>query len=97
MMIVSMMQVLIEMPDVITIKDKRSIVVSIKRKLQSKFKLSCAETDLQESLRFAQLGAAIVSNSAEFGEKVLNKALHMVEYDFPLRIHSFETRSERYD
>jgi uncharacterized protein YlxP (DUF503 family) len=86
-----------ELPDVVTIKDKRSIVQSAKRKLQSKFKVSCAETDLLESLRFAQIGAAFVSNSAEFGEKVLQKALRLIEDDFPLRIHSSEIHSERFD
>ena len=59
--------------------------------------LDCAETDLQESLRFAQLGAALVSNSAEFGESVMRKALASIENDFYLRIHDSQITSERFD
>lgn len=93
-MIVSMLQILIEIPETYSIKDKRKVVKAIKDTLIKKFKLSCAEIDLQDSLRFAQLGLALVSNSAEFGEKVMQKAVNIVENDYPLRIHSWEIHSE---
>ncbi|MBU0934859.1 MAG: DUF503 domain-containing protein [Spirochaetes bacterium] len=93
-MIVSMMQVLIEIPESFSIKDKRQVVNSIKETTIRKFRLSCAEVDLQDSLRFAQLGLALVSNSAEFGEKVMQKALAEIETGYPLRLHSWEIHSE---
>lgn len=96
-MIVSMFQLLIELPETSSIKDKRRIVKSIKDRMRIRFHLSCAETDLQESLRFAQLGAALVSNSAEFGETVMRKALASIENDFSLRIHDSQIASERFD
>lgn len=96
-MIVSMFQLLIELPETSSIKDKRRIVKSIKDRMRIRFHLSCAETDLQESLRFAQLGAALVSNSAEFGESVMRKALASIENDFSLRIHDSQIASERFD
>ncbi len=96
-MIVSMFQLLIELPESYSIKDKRRIVKSIKDKMRVRFHLSCAEIDLQESLRFAQLGAAMVSNSSEFGETVLQKALSSIENDFSLRIHDAQITSERYE
>jgi uncharacterized protein YlxP (DUF503 family) len=92
-----MFQLLVELPETYSIKDKRRIVKSIKDKMRVRFHLSCAEIDLQESLRFAQLGAALVSNSAEFGETVLQKALRSIEHDFSLRIHDSQITSERYD
>ncbi len=92
-----MFQLLIELPETSSIKDKRRIVKSIKDRMRIRFHLSCAETDLQESLRFAQLGAALVSNSAEFGESVMRKALASIENDFSLRIHDSQIASERFD
>ncbi len=92
-----MFQLLIELPESYSIKDKRRIVKSIKDKMRVRFHLSCAEIDLQESLRFAQLGAALVSNSSEFGETVLQKALSSIENDFSLRIHDAQITSERYE
>lgn len=96
-MIVSMLQVIIEMPESFGLKDKRRIVKSIKDRLRQRYHVSCAETDLQESMRFAQIGAALVSNSAEFGERVLQKALAAIESEHSLRITDSGITSERFD
>jgi len=92
-----MLQLIIEIPESFSIKDKRRIVKSIKDKLIQKFHLSCAETDLQESMRFAQLGAALVSNSADYGEAVLKKALDVVEKNLSLRVHDSGIHSEYFE
>jgi uncharacterized protein YlxP (DUF503 family) len=78
-MVVSMIQFRIELPPMESIKDKRRIVSSLKEKLSNKFHLSVAEVDLQDSLHFAQIGAALVSNSKSFGESVLQKVLAFAE------------------
>jgi len=95
--IVSMFQVILELPEAGTIKDKRRVVKSVKDRIRAKFHVSCAEIDLQESLCFAHLGAALVSNSAEFGEKVMRKALAVIEDDFCLRVHDSQIASERFE
>lgn len=96
-MTVSMLQVLIELPESGSLKDKRRVVKSIKEKLRHRFHVSAAETDLQDSLRFAQIGAALVSNSAEFGETVMRKALALIEAELSLRIYDSSIASERFD
>jgi uncharacterized protein YlxP (DUF503 family) len=95
-MVVSMIQILIELPEAGTIKDKRRVVRSIRDKLRVKFRMSVAEVDLQDSLAFAQIGGALVSNSKEFGEKVMQKALMLVEDQEPVRIHDVQIYSEVY-
>ena len=95
-MIVSMIQFVFELPDVENIKDKRRIVKSFKQKLIKKFNVSAAEVDLQDSLRFTQIGAAVVSNSASFGESVMQKILKFAEEEVPGRLHDVEIHSERY-
>lgn len=92
-----MLQVIFEVPESFSLKDKRRVVKSVKDRLRLRFHVSCAETDLQDSLRFAQIGAAIVSNSAEFGEKVMNKALESIEGEHSLRIHDSAISSERFE
>jgi len=94
-MIVSMIQFVFELPEVESIKDKRRIVKSFKEKLIRKFNVSAAEVDLQESLRFTQIGAAFVSNSAPFGEGVMNKILKFAEDEVPGRLHDVEIHSEQ--
>ncbi|MDR0322740.1 MAG: DUF503 domain-containing protein [Treponema sp.] len=95
-MVVSMMQFILEIPDVTSIKDKRRIVRSVKDKLQRRFRLSAAEVDLQDSLSFAHIGGALVSNSRSFGESVLQKAFAMVENEIPARIQDIQIHSEEF-
>jgi uncharacterized protein YlxP (DUF503 family) len=91
-----MIQVIFEIPDVDSIKAKRQIVRSVKEKLQRRFHLSAAEVDLQDSLSFAQIGAALVSNSRAFGESVLQKAFGMIENETPVRIQDVSIHSEEF-
>ncbi|MDR2739881.1 MAG: DUF503 domain-containing protein [Treponema sp.] len=95
-MIVSMIQVIFQIPDVDSVKAKRQIVRSVKDKLQRRFHLSVAEVDLQDSLSFAQVGGALVSNSKAFGESVLQKAFAMIENEVPVRIQDVSIYSEEF-
>ena len=91
-----MIQILFEIPDASSIKEKRRIVSSVKQKLQRRFHLSAAEVDLQDSLAYAQIGGALVSNSKVFGESVLRKAFAMIEDEIPVRIQDMSIRSEEF-
>jgi uncharacterized protein YlxP (DUF503 family) len=85
-----------EIPDAGTIKEKRQVIRSIKDKMQKRFHMSAAEVDLQDSLSFAQIGGALVSNSRIFGESVLRKAFEMIERDTPVRIQDVRIHSEEF-
>ena len=95
-MIVSMIQLIFEIPDSFNLKEKRQVIRSVKDKLQRRFHMSAAEVDLQDSLRFAQIGGALVSNSKSFGETVMNKALEMIENDISVRIYDVKIHSEEF-
>jgi uncharacterized protein YlxP (DUF503 family) len=91
-----MIQFVFELPDADNIKDKRRIVKSLKDKLIKRFKVSAAEIDLQNSIRFTQIGAALVSNSVTYGEGVMHKILRFAEDEVPGCLHDVEIYSERY-
>jgi uncharacterized protein YlxP (DUF503 family) len=91
-----MIQVIFQIPDVDSIKAKRQIVRSVKEKLRRRFHVSAAEVDLQDSLSFAHIGAALVSNSRTFGESVLQKAFMMIENETPVRIQDVSIHSEEF-
>jgi uncharacterized protein YlxP (DUF503 family) len=95
-MIVSMIQIIFEIPDVQSIKEKRRIILSMKDKIRRRFQMSVAEVDLQDSLSFAQIGGALVSNSKVHGESVMNKVLAFVEDEVPVRIHDVKIHSEEF-
>jgi len=85
-----------EIPDAGSLKEKRRIVRSVKDKLQRRFHMSAAEVDLQDSITFAQIGGALVSNSKVFGESVLQKAFNMIENEVPVRIQDINIHSEEF-
>jgi len=95
-MIVSMIKIIFEIPDVGNIKEKRRVIKSIIGKLQGSFHMTAAEVDLQDSLTFAQIGGAVVSNSKVFGESVLQKAFNMIEKETPVRIQDISIHSEEF-
>lgn len=95
-MVISVLHFVLDLPDINSLKEKRRIVQSVKTRLQNKFKMSVAEVDLQDSLRYAQLAAALVSNSRQFGESVMHKALAFVETQVPGRLRDTGIFSEHY-
>ena len=95
-MVVSMIQIIFEIPDVDNIKEKRRVIKSMTEKMRRRFRMSAAETDLQDSLSFAQIGGAVVSNSRVHGETVLRKAFDMIEKETPVRIQDMSIYSEEF-
>jgi uncharacterized protein YlxP (DUF503 family) len=94
--VISVLHFVLDLPDITSIKEKRQVVLSVKNRLQHRFKFSVAEVDLQDSLRYSQLAAVMVSNSRQYGETVMNKALAFVEKLVPGRIRDTGIFSEHY-
>lgn len=93
---VSMILVVLEIPDVTSIKDKRRIVHSLRDRIIRKFHVSAAEVDLQDSYTFSQLGAAVVSNSRQYGERVMQQILQFLEKTVPGRVQDVHIYTESY-
>ena len=97
MLVISVLQIVLELPEAESLKDKRSVVTSLKDRLTRKFRLSVAEIDCHNSFSFAHIGAAVVSNSKAHGEAVLTKALNYAEGHADCRISDSRIFSEVYD
>lgn len=95
-MVVTLIQIIFELPESTSLKDKRSVVSSAKERIRRKFRISVAEVDLLDSLRFSQIGGALVSNSKEFGETVMNRVLSFVEGELALKVHDSQIHTEFY-
>jgi uncharacterized protein YlxP (DUF503 family) len=95
-MVISILQLIIELPESASLKDKRREIKSLKDKLARRFKVSIAEVALNDSIRFAHLGAALVSNSKSHGESVLQKAIAFAEREIYGRLIDVKVFSEQY-
>lgn len=72
---------LLELPPVGSLKEKRRILKSLLTKLRRDFNISIAEVDHNDQLRRALIGAAVVSNSSSYGHQVMSKVVSRVETD----------------
>jgi uncharacterized protein YlxP (DUF503 family) len=61
-----------------SLKDKRSVIKSIKDKLKNKFNISVAEVGGLDNKQIAELGIALVSNDSHFTQSVLSKVLMFI-------------------
>jgi uncharacterized protein YlxP (DUF503 family) len=78
-MIVGSCLIELDIPFARSLKDKRSVVKSMIARVQNQFKISAAEVGDLDIWRSAQLGLAVVSNSAPHASEVLQKAVRYLE------------------
>lgn len=68
----------ISIPGCASLKEKRSVVRSLKDRLRSRFHLSVAETGEQDVLTRAELSVALAASDRRVAESVLDRADRMV-------------------
>lgn len=78
-MVTVILTIRLQLPSVGSLKEKRRILKSMFAKLRNSFNLSIAEVGHNDVLRTATVGAAVVSNEAAFGDKVIAKVIDRIE------------------
>jgi uncharacterized protein YlxP (DUF503 family) len=91
-----MLQAIIQLEGIASLKEKRRVVTSVKQRLKNKFSVSAAEVDLHDSLTFAQIGVALVTNDPVHGRKVMEKITHFLEDQVPGILYDVEYQSEQF-
>ena len=86
----------IYLPGVTSLKEKRRIIVSLKDRVRNKYKLSIAEVGSNDIWHTCEIACAIVSNSHSFGETVLHKVINFPEETLALTIQRVDIFSEHY-
>jgi uncharacterized protein YlxP (DUF503 family) len=63
-----------------SLKDKRSVIRSLKSTLQGKFNIAVAEIDEQDVWQSAELGVATVGTDGPFVQSVLTNVVNLARY-----------------
>lgn len=79
-MIVGTLRIRLLLRDSHSLKEKRSVIRSLKQNLQNKFNISVAETDHQDVWQTAEIGVAAVGADTPFVREVLMKVEGFVRY-----------------
>ena len=80
-MIVGVMTAQLSLHGIASLKEKRSIVKSLIGRLKSRFNISIAEVDHQDSKTIAVIGVAVVSNDARFIDQQLDAIIGFMRND----------------
>lgn len=82
-MFVALCVITLELDEVHSLKEKRSIVKSIVARLHNEFNLSAAEVDRQDAWGTAVIGLAAVGNDKAYLHGLLEKSVAWVEKNRP--------------
>ena len=80
-MIVGVMTAHLSLPGVTSLKGKRSIIKSLIGRLKSRFNISVAEVDHQDSKTTAMVGIAVVSNEGRFIDQQFDSIINFMLND----------------
>jgi hypothetical protein len=73
----------LQLPDVHSLKQKRSVIKSLTKRLHKQFNIACAEVDLHDAWQSASIGLAVVTTSAVHAQDVIDNVIHWVERHRP--------------
>lgn len=81
----------LHLPGCTSLKEKRRIVRSLRDRLQSRYRVSAAETDFQDKWQKAEICAAVVASDRSVAEALLGRLDEHVGSDPRARVIERET------
>ena len=73
-----------------SLKDKRHIIKSIIGKIQSRFNVSIAEIDLNDSWQTSIIGFACVSNDGKHANQMVSNVMKFIDNDTRVEIIDYD-------
>ena len=89
-MVINGYQITFIIYDSYSLKDKRSVMKSILKKMHNKYNISIAEVGKNDKLNQGRIGIAIVGNDAVFNQKVFDQVLNEIEENYEIDVHEIE-------
>ncbi|HOP06798.1 MAG TPA: DUF503 domain-containing protein [candidate division Zixibacteria bacterium] len=83
----------LDLPGAQSLKDKRRVLKSMMTRMRNDFNISMAEVDLNDHPRHALIGAAVISNSGQFGQQVMAKVIDRVTANPELMVIDVQVES----
>jgi len=82
-MVVLAATVELDLPGMMSLKEKRSVVKSVVARLHREFNVAAAEVALHDAWQSTAIGLALVSTSAGHAEAMLERILRWIEVNRP--------------
>lgn len=82
-MIIGALELDLYLPEVRSLKEKRSVLKSLLARLRNTFNVAAAEVDKQDVWQSAVIGVATVTNSTRHADQIMNNTIHWIEDNYP--------------
>jgi uncharacterized protein YlxP (DUF503 family) len=82
-MIIGACELQLHLPEVASLKEKRSVLKSLLARLRNKFNVSAAEVDQNDLWQSAVVGIVTVSNSTVHINQMLTQVINWIENNYP--------------
>ena len=89
-MVVATVRAEVHIPDSNSLKAKRSVIVSLKSRIRSKFNVSVAEVDHLDLWQRSSIGVAFVTNDRRFADEVLSKVVAFISSEPRLELLDYQ-------
>ena len=80
----------LHLPESHSLKEKRSVIKSLKDTLRNQFNISITEIDHQDLWQRAILGVALIAPDTRFANQVLSKVVKAVEGDLRVELLDYK-------
>lgn len=88
---IGLLQIKIEIPWALSLKDKRSAVKGLKRRISNTFNVAVSETGDLNYKNSAELSVVTVSNAASMNDKILASVVNYIETDKDVELADYRT------
>lgn len=85
-MVIGTAEITIFISESLSLKEKRSILHSLLKRLQNKFNAAVAEVDNQDMWQKATIGVAVIGGTSAHADSQLQHIINMVESDPRIRV-----------
>jgi len=93
-MIVARIAIVLRLASAASLKDKRSVVKSLRERLRQRFNVAVAEVGAHDDWRRAELGLALVAADGVQLDREIDRITHFLDDD--VRFEMIEREVERY-
>jgi uncharacterized protein YlxP (DUF503 family) len=90
-MVVGVLQMRLLLREAQSLKDKRSVVKSLRDRIRHEFNVSVSEVDALDLRQTAVLGVALITNEGAFADRVMAKVVDLVRRAPGAELVDYET------
>lgn len=89
-MIIGLCELFIHLPNCHSLKDKRSVIKSLKSSIRKKYNISIAEIGYKDSWKRSTIGIGCVGDNRKLIDRIINKMINELDQNPEIQLINFQ-------